>query len=253
MKINGILISSTSDEHGPIYVYENRTSRILSFDDEVYQSYMKLRSINRLDLVYTQAMMTGLFFVANVKTATIMGLGAGSMAKNLLNTYPKLEIHAIEYRKAVIQIAKDYFYLPESDHLFIHNNDAAKHIKHTLIKSDIIFSDLYNSKGMDPQQVQLNYLNDCKNALTEQGILVLNIWHTGLQSKKEIDELLEQEFKNRLLSFDVKGGNTIILAFKNDIPSLTKIELLNKAKYLQEKMSIPMEDYVEVLWASQHH
>ncbi len=247
MKINGILISSTSDEHGPIYVYENRTARILSFDDKVYQSYMKLRAINRLDLAYTQAMMAGLFFVPNVKTATIMGLGAGSMAKNLLNSFSQLDVHAIEYRQTVVDIAKEHFFLPDSERLFIHINDAANYIKNTDVKSDMIFSDLYNSKGMDPKQMQSSYLRDCKNALTHDGVLVLNIVQSAFKSGESLDGLLGLEFDKQWLSFNVDSGNLIVLAFKNEIPLITKKELLNKAEWLQELMDIPMESYAQLL------
>jgi spermidine synthase len=245
--INGTCISSTTDEHGPIYVYQNRTSRILSFDGKIYQSCMKLKDIKGLNLDYTQAMMAGLFFIPSVKTATIMGLAAGSMAKNLLSSFSELNVHAIEYREAVATAAKKYFYLPDTNRLFIHIDDAACYIKNTDMKSDIIFSDLYNSEGMDPKQVQSSYLRDCKNALSKQGVLVLNIWNTALKSQEEIDEILALEFENRLLRFKVDSGNTIVLAFKNDIPSTTRQELLTKGKCLQEKMNIPMERYAELL------
>jgi spermidine synthase len=247
MDINGTCISSTTDEHGPIYVYQTRTSRILSFDGKIYQSSMKLKDINGLTLNYTQAMMAGLLFIPIVKTASIMGLGAGSMAKNLLSSFSELNIHAIEYREAVVKTAKKYFHLPDTDRLSIHIDDAENHIKSTNIKSDIIFSDLYTSEGMEPKQVQVSYLRDCKNALTKQGVLVLNIWNTALKSQEEIDELLTLEFENRLLSFKVDSGNTIVLAFKNDIPSIKRKELLIKGKWLEEKMNIPMERYAELL------
>ena len=251
MDIKGTCISLTTDEHGPIYVYQTRTSRILSFDGKIYQSCMKLNNINGLDLGYTQAMMAGLFFIPSVKTATIMGLGAGSMVKNLLSSFSELNIHAIEYREAVVKTAKKYFHLPDTDHLFVHINDAVDHIKNTDIKSDIIFSDLYNSKGMEPKQVQSSYLRDCKNALNEQGVLVLNIWHTSPKLRKELDELLAREFGNRLLSFEVESGNRIVLAFKNDIPSINGKELMTKAQWLQKKMNIPMERYAELLCDTQ--
>ena len=253
MDIAGICISSTTDEHGPIYVYQTRTSRILSFDRKIYQSSMKLNNINGLDLGYTQAMMTGLFFVPTIKIATIMGLGAGSMVKNLLNSFAKVNVHAIEYREAVTKTAKKYFHLPDSDRLTLHIDDAVNYMKHNPIKSDIIFSDLYNSEGMEPKQVQSSYLRDCKNALTEKGVLVLNIWHTNLQSHEALDELLSLEFANRLLSFEVESGNTIVLAFKNDIPSIKKEELLAKGKYFQEKMNVPMERYAKLLWSTEQY
>ncbi len=247
MNIKGTCISSTADEHGPIYVYQTRTSRILSFDGKIYQSCMKLNDINGLALGYTQAMMAGLFFIPMVKTATIMGLGAGSMTKNLLSSFSELKVHAVEYREAVAKTAKKYFYLADSDRLFIHIDDAVNYIKNTDIKSDIIFSDLYNSEGMEPKQVQASYLRDCKNALNKQGVLVLNIWHTSVKLREELDELLALEFENRLLSFEVKSGNTIVLAFKNDIP-----QLVTKGKWLQEKMNTAMEPYAKLLWDAQN-
>jgi spermidine synthase len=251
MDIKGTCISSIAEEHGPIYVYQTRTSRILSFDGKIYQSCMKLNDINGLSLGYTQAMMAGLFFIPIVKTATIMGLGAGSMVKNLLSSFPELNVHAIEYREAVVKTAKKYFYLPDTDRLFIHIDDAVNYMKNTDIKSDIIFSDLYNSKGMEPKQVQSSYLRDCKNALNKQGVLVLNICHTAPKLREKLDELLELEFQNRLLSLEVEGGNTIVLAFKNDIPLMKRNDLLTKGKWLQEKMNIPMERYAKLLCDTQ--
>ena len=124
-------------------------------------------------------------------------------------------------------------------------------MKNNQMKSDIIFSDLYNSEGMEAIQVQSSYLRDCKNALTEKGVLVLNIWHTALSSDEELNELLSLEFENSLLSFEVESRNTIVLAFKNEIPSIKKEELLSKGKYLQEKMNIPMEQYAKLLWTTQ--
>ncbi len=251
MDINGTCISSTTDEHGPIYVYQTRTSRILSFDGKIYQASMKLKDVNGLTLDYTQAMMAGLLFIPTVKTATIMGLGAGSMAKKLLSSFPELNVHAIEYREAVAKTAKKYFYLPDTDRLFIHIDDAVNYMKNTDMKSDIIFSDLYNSEGMEPKQVQSSYLRDCKNALNEQGVFVLNIWHAALESREELDELLTHEFEGRLLRFEVESGNTIVLAFKNDIPLIERKALLAKGKWLQEEMNIPMERYAELLWDTQ--
>ncbi|MGY8648073.1 MAG: ATP-binding protein, partial [Verrucomicrobiales bacterium] len=113
------------------------------------------------------------------------------------------------------------------------------------VKSDIIFSDLYSSEGMDPHQVHSSYLRDCKDALNQHGVLVLNICHTALKSQEEVDGLLALEFENRLLSFEVEGGNTVVIAFKNEIPSITREELLAKAQCLQVKMNIELEPYAQ--------
>jgi spermidine synthase len=245
MDINAPCISSTVDEHGPIHVYQTRTGLILSFDGKIYQSYMKLKDVNGLALDYTQAMMTGLMFIPKVKTATLMGLGGGSIAKNLLSSFPDLMVHAVEYREEVVKVAKKYFHLPETDRLVIHIDEAANYLKNTDVKSDVIFSDLYRPEGMDPKQVHSSYLRDCKDALNQHGVLVLNICHTALNSQEELDGLLALEFENRLISFEVEGGNSIVLAFKNEIPAITREELLAKAKCLQVKMNIELERYAQ--------
>ena len=247
MKINERCISSTNDEHGPIHVYQTRTSLILSFDGHIYQGSMKLRDVNGLALGYTRAMMTGLLFIPTLKTATIMGLGAGSMTKNLLHSFPDLTVHAVEYREEVVKAARKHFHLPESDRLFIHIDDAANHLKNSDIKSDVIFSDLYNSEGMEQLQVQTSYLVDCKHALNDHGVLVLNICHTEPETRTRLENLLALEFQDRLLSFEIEGGNTIVLAFKNEIPSITGKELLAHTKRLQEKMNITIEPYAQLL------
>ena len=90
-----------------------------------------------------------------------------------------------------------------------------------------------------------SYLRDCKEALNQHGVLVLNICRTALDSEEELDGLLALEFENRLLSFEVEGGNSVVLAFKNEIPSITGEELLAKAKYLQVKMNIDLELYAQ--------
>ena len=247
MDIKGTCIALTKDEHGPIYVYQTKNSRILSFDGKIYQSCMKLNNINRLNLGYTRAMMVAVVLVPHLKTATIMGLGAGSMAKNLLSNFPALNLHAVEYRQEVAKIAKQYFELPDTNRLSIHIDDAVNYIKNTPIKSDIIFSDLYSSTGMELKQIQASYLKDCKNALNDQGVLVLNICHTQDDLREAFNTLLADEFENKLLSFNVDGGNTIVFAFKNTIPPLTMETLQIQMQSLPININNTIERYVKLL------
>jgi len=253
MSINGTQISVIHDEYGPIYVFQNRTSRILSFDGDVEQSCMHLNDPAYLVHKYTQAMMTAFIFNPFIQTATIMGLGAGSMAKSLLHGFENIKVHAIEYRQEVINTAKKYFHLPEDKRLQLHNCDAVGYMKTIAHKSDIIFSDLYNSNGMEPRQVQMSYLKNCKKALNNQGVLVLNLWHQDFHSVYEIENILSHEFDERVMSFPVEGGNTIVLAFKNSIPTINKKELLKRGKAVQEQMNIPVERYAKILWNQQLH
>lgn len=253
MMINAACISTVHDEYGPIYVYQNRISRILSFDGDIEQGCMNLNNPSELMHKYTQAMMTGFIFIPQIETATIMGLGTGSMAKSLLNSFHQLSVHAIELRQEVINTAKKYFHLPDNERLQIHNSDAVSYMKTNKTKSDIIFSDLYNTHGMEPRQIQLSYLRRCRKSLTECGVLVLNLWLRDFTSSAEIEDLLAHEFDNRIISFTVEGGNTIVIAFKNDITAIKHKELLQKAKTIQQQMHVPLERYAKLIWSQQQH
>ena len=251
MSINGTCIATSEDEFGPIYVYQTRSSRILSFDGHVEQSCMNLNNPVQLMHKYTQAMMAGLMFLPEIKSATIMGLGAGSLAKSLLQHFDELKVYAVEYRQEVINTAKRFFHLPEDERLHLAVCDAVKYMKKPAAKSDIIFSDLYNSRGMEPRQIQLSYLNNCKKALNKNGVLVLNLWHQDFESSHEVENLLSLEFGEEILSFPVEGGNTIVLAFKNKIPVLKQKELLKLGEQLQQQTDLPINRYAKLIWAQQ--
>lgn len=247
MKIPGSCILSTVDAHGPIYVQQTSSHRVLSFDGKTIQSSMRLSSPNGLELSYTQAMMTGLLYIPEPKTATVLGLGAGSMVKCLLSSFPQLAVHAVEYRAAVVEIAISHFQLPDSNRLNIHVDDALNYIENPPIQSDIIFADLFNAEGLEALQVQTCYLRDCFKALTAHGVLVLNIALSTAELREQLHELLALEFENKLLRLEVDTGNTIVLAFKSAPPSLSTEELQAKAHWLQDKIKTAMLAYAKAL------
>lgn len=253
MSINGSRIATSHDELGPIYVYQDRNSRVLSFDGHVEQSRMNLEDPVRLMHKYTQAMMAGLIFIPEPESALIMGLGAGSIAKSLLKFFPDIRVNAAEYREEVINTARRFFYLPDDHRLQIENCDAISYMRETEERSDIIFSDLYNAYGMEPRQVQLTYLRNCKRVLTKKGVLVLNLWHQDFNTTEVIEELLDAVFGDETVSIPVEGGNTIVFAFRHRVPPMKRKTLLEFGNMLESKTEIPVSRYAKLIWSQQLH
>lgn len=250
MTINATRIRSFEDEHGPIYIYQSRSSRILSFDGHVEQSCMNLKNPLQLMHRYTQAMMTAFLFKPDAEDIIMMGLGAGSMAKSILQHFPDADLHAVEFRQLVIEIAQQYFNVPDSPRLHLYNDDAVHFMRLSRMSNcDIIFSDLYNSNGMEPRQMQQTYLRNCKKALSADGILVLNLWHQDFNHLKQIENFMSADFGDRILSFQVEGGNTIVLAFKSEYPEFERKALLQRAKQMQQTTEIPFEKYAKLIWS----
>ena len=121
----GELIHQTSDEFGSIEVIEfQQKIRSLHFGNKTQQSAMLLNHPYILIHKYAQAMMLPLCWT-NASKVLVLGLGSGSIVKYLYNYFQHLKIDAIELRPAVIELASEYFLLPECDERFKIFNESA--------------------------------------------------------------------------------------------------------------------------------
>ena len=177
------------DELGTILVSERGNKRLLSFGSLLEQSCLLLNKPYYLMHEYTQTMLLGLLF-AEAQRITILGLGGGAFVHCLSHYFPHLTIQAIEIRKAVIDIAYEWFNLPNHDNLTVINADANEYVSTlTPNSSDIIFSDLYEADGMSACQAQEDFLSSSCLALSEPGCLVLNLHQLPSRDSKLLKTL----------------------------------------------------------------
>jgi len=125
----GELIHQRQDEHGLISVYQKHHQRFLTFGNSIEQSCYLLDHPCRLEHVYTQAMMLGLLLHEDVRSVLLLGLGGGSLVRALRHVRAKLGIHAVEYRQPVIDIAQQFFALPDDKNLHTYCDDAQRHLQ----------------------------------------------------------------------------------------------------------------------------
>jgi spermidine synthase len=244
----GNLVHQHEDEEGPIAIYQNHNLRYLTFGNSTEQSCLMIDKPHRLEHAYTQAMMLGLLFKKDIRSALLLGLGGGSLARALRHFRQKLKIDAIEYRQSVIDIAKQYFDLPDDAGFNVCCDDASQYIKSTEKFYDLIFADLYLPDGMDEAQLKDSFLEQCQQQLVDNGILVINFWSNDFQQTLLRQQALKRIFDDRILNLQVHGGNTITFAFKNKLPAFNKKVLFADAQQLGLKLDIPLQRLARSFW-----
>lgn len=245
----GSCIHQEQDEYGSVVVYEKHKQRYLTFGNAVEQSCMNLQNPAQLAHVYTQAMMLSLLLMPDASSALLLGLGGGSLVRALQKLRPKMHIHAVEYRPAVIQVAKDWFDITEHKHLKLYCDDATQFVENNDKQYDLIFSDLYLAEGVHEAQTQAAFIAKASEHLTGNGIFMVNRWCDDYQATEQTRRALSETFDNRLLSLQVEGGNIITFAFHGDFPNFDRKQFFVNAQQLGMQLDIPLQKLARDFWS----
>ncbi len=237
--MQGTEIARNFDEYGPIYVYDDGPYRYMSFGSGGEQSRIERSRPEYPVYQYLQAMLLGLLYQPDPQRALMLGLGGGSLVHALLSYSASLQVCVVELRQQVRDIASEYFLLPDTQRLTITISDALEYLCQESTPSDLIFTDLFSDSGMQHQQLQKEYLEQCYRLLSDQGVLVLNLWDEGYGYHPLANQQLSDLFGDNWLCCTVDSGNLIAFAFKNGKPESNPRALLNGAKKLEKKLGFP--------------
>ncbi len=223
------------DDHGPIQVFDDGTKRYLSFGTTDEQSCQLKSAPFQLQHDYLRSMFTVLTQCQDLSaltSATVLGLGGGSLTSTLWQQLPDAQIHAVELRPAVAQVAFQYFALPRDKRLKVHVSCASDYLTKLIstgLKTDLLFSDLYLADGLNPVQQQQDFLQQSASALADNGWLVLNLWKEHRQDDQLL-QLIKRLFPT-VMQATTHDGNWILWASRR--PALEKNQAQKRCKELQ--------------------
>ena len=248
MAIPGKEIHRCKDKLGPIYVYEDELRRYLAFDAKLKQSCVHKQRPHELLYDYTKAMALALAFTPEVNQCFIGGLGGGSLAHFLLKYYPEANITALEYRAQVVKLARDFFYLPDSPQLDIHETDLKNYLGGKSTRNfDVMMLDLYTAEGMHEQQKNIKLYKRCFKRLSAQGVLVINLPSKDLASGRQILKELEHISGQACYQVTFAGGNLMAYAFKGEKRVLNTGRLNRRISDLSSRTGISFGKIAEQL------
>ncbi|MBL3556332.1 MULTISPECIES: spermidine synthase [Marinobacter] len=216
--MKGEIIHYTRDALGGILVIDYRKHRVMTFDSVFEQSKIDRRKPHLPVHEYSRAMLLPVAF-AQPSHVTVLGLGGGVMANALLHLLGDCQVHAVELRPSVLQVAREYFSLPQSANFTVTIGDARDALgKLPDSSTDLILSDMYSSDRMSPTQAQREFIRQCSRVLTDSGWLSIN-YHRTPDINGPFFRQLRGEFA-ALLLFKSKTNNTVIFASKGPFEAL---------------------------------
>lgn len=227
-QLRGTLVASMQDEFGNVTVIDRQGYRSMSFDRIFEQSKMLKSQPTQPIHNYIRAMLMAVALV-DAENVLMLGLGGGSLLRSLHARNAHIAVDVVELRQAVLNVAQDYFYLPQSEKIRYLIDDAAHFLADNGIHRDyqLIFSDLYNANALAPLQSTAKFLRDCAARLQPGGWLVLN--HPQLpQQNQPFSRALLDTF-NHLFYTTAPSGNVVIFASQSPCPhSLYQLRQLMK-------------------------
>lgn len=225
------VLYKTQDAWGEIIVGGWRQFRVLRFDDVFEQSKVNLLSPQTPVHHYVRAMMMVSYW-CKPESVLLLGLGGGALLRALHAMNNALAVDVVELRPAVIDVAREWFTLPETDSIRYFPEDAVHFLmRETDARYPLIFADLYLAWEMDPLQGTESFLARCRARLHNDGWLVINYL-----SVPERDSLLYQALHrvfNAVFFCQVaEGGNVVIYATgrRQNVESLRRDAIANSGR-----------------------
>lgn len=175
---NGQVIFENYSAYHHILVEDVKGYRLLRFDSAI-QSTMSLEDPQRGGFEYTDFFHVPMVFNPAAKRVLFLGLGGGTGPKSFLRLYPGVEVEVAEIDPAVVDVARRYFGVPESDRLTIVLQDGRVHLQRAKESYDVIVADAYASGPYGAyipyHLATLEFFQLVYRRLTNGGCIVYNV------------------------------------------------------------------------------
>ena len=213
------------------------------------QGGMRLAHPNDIVFDYVQQMMAWMLFTPQPNHIVQLGLGAGSLTKFCYHRFPDSRVTAIELNPNVIKVCRASFHLPpDDDRLNVIQMDAADYIASQQGRQsiDILQIDLYDAQAQAPVFDSEAFFQQCADAMTQKGILTINIF--GEQSNRgQTIANLQSCFDAVVWLREVDGGNMVALAFRK-APEIDFETLYQQAETIRRTTKLKAVNWVDDLY-----
>lgn len=227
--------------------------RFLHLATPCVQGSMKISQPFEIHLEYLQRMMAWLLFthLDQVHQLHAMQLGLGSAAlTKFCHTQLGMKTTAIELNPQVVSTCRTWFHLPQdNDRLHVVLADAAEAVKRRewLGTVDVLHVDLYDQDAAAPVLDDAAFYADCKQLLTPQGCMVVNVFGHESNADNSIAQMAQAFNDGALWSFKpTSAGNTIVLVWRTPNPARAS-DFGAQAHTIENRWSLPASKWLKAL------
>ena len=218
-------------------ISEEAGVRYLHFGSDWVQGAMRIARPWSLELAYTREMMAGLLLRGDShwpRSALLVGLGAGSLAKFIYRNLPDCRITVVEINPQVEFIARQYFRLPDDPvRLTVTISDGADYMLAGERCFDYILVDGFDPDACAGPLDTLPFYQACRARLTGSGLLGVNLLGRNKGFAASV-ERIRTAFDGRVAVFpSCDSGNTIAFATGGEPVAVTLDEMRARAQRLK--------------------
>jgi spermidine synthase len=213
---------------------------------EYSQGGIYVNAPDKLLFEFTQMGFVSLAFLEwDPQDVLFVGLGAGAMPKYFNKHYQKGNIDIAEIDPDMVAVAQKYFYFKENERMKVHIDDGRLFVKRARKKYDWIVLDAYQNDYIPFHLTTLEFLNEVKNRLKDDGVVVSNI--TSTFRNKFFDSMVmtyKKAFSHFYIFKGKKSGNFIFVATASSkIKDKASVEARARKIQSDRKFDIDLEDF----------
>lgn len=182
-----------------------------------------------LPVVYTRYLTAALAYPPTPGSILEIGLGGGRTASYLDIFMPDIPVTSVELDPVVIEMAKQYFDVQETENLHVETADGRIYLMRSRETYDIILVDAYRGPFVPFHMLTREFYITAERRLSEGGVLAQNIEPTTMLFDSAI-ATLASVFDN--VDLYPAEGNVVAIAY--DGPRQPQDALLARAGALQE-------------------
>ncbi len=234
----GTLVYETTSPYHHIRVVDEDGARTLYFDSSP-QSRMSLEDPLRGHFEYVDYLHLPWLWKDDIRSVLVIGLGGGSLQRTYQAQHPGVEVETVEIDPAVVESARRFFALRESDRMKVVAADGRLFLRRSTRAYDLIVLDAYTTNrygsGIPYSLVTREFFQMVREHLADGGILACNVIATVEAGRNRILAAVYRTVKTSFPSvslFSAEGSGNVVLIASTAAEEVTSAELARRADRL---------------------
>lgn len=248
---DGSLVYETTSAYHHIRVIDEGRVRILNFNSAP-QSRMSLDDPLQGHFEYIEYLHLPWLWNDRIRTVLVIGLGGGSLPRTILARHPGVEVEVVELDPAVVETARRFFDLPESDRLRVVTSDGRQYLRRSTKKYDLVVLDAYTANrygsGIPYSLVTREFFQLVREHLADDGIFACNVIGSLEPGRSRVIAAVYKTIRTafpHIFLFPVEDSGTVVMIAPLSPVEVTSAELLRRAERLKGPGSVPDPAYRE--------
>lgn len=188
------------------------------------QSCIELAQPGRMVIPYTKGLLSAFYAASAPRRVLVVGLGGGVLPRAIRDAFPQVEIDSVELDPAVARVAGSHFGFTPDARSRVYVDDGRVFVrkqKRAGVRYDIILMDAFEKDYIPEHMLTREFLAEVRSILQPGGVVAANTFADG--ELQALEAATYQSVFGAVVDVEMDGGNRIILAGSDGLPSMEKM------------------------------